>query len=397
METTVLQTDIAIIGGGVAGLWLLNQLRARGYSAVLFEHDALGSQQTIASQGMIHGGIKYALGGSLSGAARAIAAMPGRWRAALAGQGPVDLRGCEILSEYVHLWSSARPSSRLSAFLASKFLRGHVQPLSRGEFPPALNDDAFTGQVYRLDDLVLDIPSLLRTLARPQNEAIVSIDWCDSSLHAAGGSAQLSLPGCRVLAQQFVLTAGAGNAALLAGLGAATPSMQRRPLQQVLVRHDYPGRLFGHCLGHSATPRLTVSTHRMRDGRPVWYLGGDLASDPDTPPDSLIDAARRELQELLPWIDLGDSEWRTLRMDRAEAAQIGRARPDCAFVDRVTAVDNAIVAWPTKLTLCPDLADGVEALLAARDIRPRLRTDLNHLAHLGKPGFAPACWDTLFQ
>ena len=111
----------------------------------------------------------------------------------------------------------------------------------------------------------------------------------------------------------------------------------------------------------------------------------------------MIDAARRELQVLLPWIDLGDSEWRTLRMDRAEAAQIGRARPDCAFVDRVAAVDNAIVAWPTKLTLCPDLADGVEALLAARDIRPRLRTDLNHLAHLGKPGFAPTCWDTLFQ
>ncbi len=397
METTAVQTDIAIIGGGVAGLWLLNQLRAHGYSAVLFEHHALGSQQTIASQGMIHGGIKYALGGSLSRAAQAIAAMPERWRAALAGQGPVDLRDCEILSEHVYLWSTARPSSRLSAFLASKFLRGQVQPLPRSEYPPALDDGAFTGQVYRLDDLVLDIPSLLRTLARPQNEAIVGIDWQDSSLHAAGGSAQLSLPGCQVVAQQFVLTAGAGNAALLAGLGAAAPPMQRRPLQQVLVRHDYRGTLFGHCLGHGTTPRLTVSTHRMLDGRPVWYLGGDLASDPDTPPESLIDTARRELRELLPWIDLGDSEWRTLRLDRAESAQVGRARPDCAFVDQVPAVDNAIVAWPTKLTLCPDLADRVEALLAARDIRPRFRPDLNALAHLDKPGIAPACWDTLFQ
>ena len=60
MVTPVLQTDIAIIGGGVAGLWALNLLRQRGYSTVLFEQDALGSDQTIGSQGIIHGGIKYA-------------------------------------------------------------------------------------------------------------------------------------------------------------------------------------------------------------------------------------------------------------------------------------------------------------------------------------------------
>ena len=42
MVTPVLQTDIAIIGGGVAGLWALNLLRQRGYSTLLFEHDALG-------------------------------------------------------------------------------------------------------------------------------------------------------------------------------------------------------------------------------------------------------------------------------------------------------------------------------------------------------------------
>ena len=53
--------QIAIIGGGISGLWLLNSLRNAGYDAVLFEKNALGSQQTFASQGMIHGGIKYAL------------------------------------------------------------------------------------------------------------------------------------------------------------------------------------------------------------------------------------------------------------------------------------------------------------------------------------------------
>ena len=68
-----LKTDIAIIGGGIAGVWVLNLLRARGVDCMLFERDALGSGQTIASQGMIHGGIKYALGGALTGSSEAIA------------------------------------------------------------------------------------------------------------------------------------------------------------------------------------------------------------------------------------------------------------------------------------------------------------------------------------
>ena len=58
--------DIVILGGGIAGLWLLNRLRTAGYSTVLFERGALGQGQSIASQGMIHGGMKYALGGALT-------------------------------------------------------------------------------------------------------------------------------------------------------------------------------------------------------------------------------------------------------------------------------------------------------------------------------------------
>lgn len=65
-----LKLDALIIGGGVAGLWLLNRLRNEGYQALLLEQEALGTGQSIASQGMIHGGIKYALGESSPGPAR---------------------------------------------------------------------------------------------------------------------------------------------------------------------------------------------------------------------------------------------------------------------------------------------------------------------------------------
>ena len=51
-------TDIIIFGGGIAGLWLLNRLHNEGYQAILLETEALGGSQTIASQGIIHGGLK---------------------------------------------------------------------------------------------------------------------------------------------------------------------------------------------------------------------------------------------------------------------------------------------------------------------------------------------------
>ena len=161
MGTQTLHTDVAIIGGGIAGLWTLNQLRNRGYSAVLFEHQALGSCQTIGSQGMIHGGVKYALAGAWNGGSETIAAMPATWRDCLAGTGQVDLRACKVLSDSFYLWSSAKLQSRLTSFFASKMLRGRVQKLQPDDYPTPLQAPAFRGQVYRLVDLVLDVPSLV--------------------------------------------------------------------------------------------------------------------------------------------------------------------------------------------------------------------------------------------
>ena len=71
--TSSYSTDIVIFGGGIAGLWLLNRLRDQGYHAILLETDKLGCGQTLASQGIIHGGLKYALNGALSGAACTLA------------------------------------------------------------------------------------------------------------------------------------------------------------------------------------------------------------------------------------------------------------------------------------------------------------------------------------
>jgi glycine/D-amino acid oxidase-like deaminating enzyme len=398
MGTQTLHTDIAIIGGGIAGLWALNQLRINGYSAILFEHNALGSDQTIGSQGMIHGGIKYALAGALSEGSETISAMPAIWRSCLEGTGKVDLRACKVLSDDFYLWSSAGLQSRLTSFFASKMLRGRVEKVTARDYPAPLQDAAFKGQVYRLNDLVLDVPSLVQTLANQQREAIFSIDWRNASLQRDNGRATLSLPHCTVVPQRLLLTAGSGNEALIAALGGSAPAMQRRPLQQVLVKHQYRGNFFAHCMGGGPSPRLTISSHRTRADEPVWYLGGNLATEGvDDEPEQLIDKARRELNKLLPWIDLGRTQWRTLRLDRAEPRQSTLARPDSAYVGKVDSVANALAAWPTKLTLSPDLADEIQRQLVTDNILPRHQPDLSLLQSMGQPSIAEPYWDTLFQ
>lgn len=401
MGRHTLHTDIAIIGGGIAGLWTLNQLRNLGYSATLFEHNALGSEQTIGSQGMIHGGIKYALAGNWNDRAETISAMPAIWRQCLRGEGKVDLRNTRVLSQDFFLWSSARLQSRLTAFFASKMLRGRVEKIAPGSYPPPLQSPHFRGQVYRLDDLVLDVPSLVSTLAARQHNAIFNIDWQSAALQREGDQAVLKLPDCTVIPRRLLLTAGAGNEALIAALGGTAPAMQRRPLQQILVKHQYAQDFFGHCMGSNPSPRLTISSHRSHDNKPIWYLGGELAtSGANDNPQQLIARAKKELQQLLPWVDLGQSEWRTICLDRAEPLLDGlhaSLRADSAFVGKVTGVTNVLAAWPTKLTLSPNLADTIERQLIADGITPGHQPDLATLSPLGTPAVATPYWDTLFQ
>ena len=53
----LLDVEVVIFGGGIAGLWLLDELHRAGMTTLLLEAHELGSGQTIASQGIIHGGL----------------------------------------------------------------------------------------------------------------------------------------------------------------------------------------------------------------------------------------------------------------------------------------------------------------------------------------------------
>ena len=392
--------DIAILGGGIGGLWLLNRLCARGYNAVLFESTALGGGQSVNSQGMIHGGIKYALGGALTRSSEAIADMPEHWRRCLRNEGDVDLRGINVLSEHFYLWSTENLTSRLTSFFASKMARGRVEPVRAAERHPIFQDPAFRGNLYKLVDMVLDVPSLIAKLFDNAPGRVFALDGNSLAFEkntdgeATALLAKSNGEALRVTAQRFIFSAGEGNEELLQKLGSEKPEMQRRPLQQALMKHEYPYPLYAHCTGANASPRLTISSHPLADGKWVWYLGGDLATENvDASAGALIDKARRELAELFPQVNFGRTEWATIRIDRAEPKQKGLLKPDKAFAARAAGCANVIVAWPTKLTLAPNMADEVEQLL---DIQPRSSTLALECRRLKSPPLAKPCWELLF-
>ena len=358
--------DAGVIGGGIAGLWLLNVLRNAGYGAVLLESNRLGGGQTLAAQGLIHGGLKYALGGALTPASEALASMPARWRACIAGRGEIDLTPLRPLSDCFHFFTEDGAGGRLAAFFAAKLLQGRVTPLRPRQFPPFLPAGAFRGAVHRLDDFVLDPLDLVKRLA----------DLGAPHVHQVGRRARIELQqdgavihlgGHRLVCSRLILAAGAGNENLLRRLQIPL-AMQRRPLHQVVVRGANLGPFFGHCLTgiRRLEPRLTITSHPCgldQDGkrRWLWSLGGQLATEgADRSAAEQCRHARRELEACLPWLDWRGARFDGFRLDRAEPQQPGNRRPDEAFAQ---GRGNCIVCWPTKLALAPDLGDRVLSLM----------------------------------
>ena len=366
-ESKQVQVDVAIIGGGVAGLWTLSLLRQQGYNAILLENNSLGGGQTRYAQGIIHGGTKYALTGKLTASSEAIAEMPSFWRACLEGEGELDLSNVRLMSEHQYLWSTASLTSRMAGFFASHAMRSRTQALSKSERPGIFQHQQFKGQVYRLDEPVLDTSSLTSVLAEKNSKHLVAIQALAASdnrleiTDTDGNHYSISY-------RHVVLTAGKGNKELLNAFGKKQPQMQLRPLKMVMVRGGLPEMIYAHCLGASVNPRVTITSHTDTNGDIVWYLGGQLAEEGVQRSDEdQINAAQKELSTLMPWLDLSDAQWAALPIDRAEPLMPGGKRPDDVFVE----TDNIVsVCWPTKLAFAPRLANRVLTQIQEQGISP---------------------------
>jgi len=349
--------DVLIFGGGVSGLWLLDTLRRRGARAMLIERGALGTGQTVAAQGIIHGGVKYSLKGVVSASAEAIRQMPTRWRNCAAGRAEPNLSAMRLRSAHCWLWRTASMKSRFGMLGARAGLVVKPVAVEPGDRPVPLRQ--CPGQVYRLDEPVIDTVSFLRVLFERNERLVIHGEPSELSCdRVVVGEHELK-------PKTIVLTAGGGNQALCDTLGIDTPGpiMQRRPLHMVMVRGDLP-ELNGHCIDGGHT-RATITSDTDDAGRTIWQVGGQIAEDGVAmDAGELITHARRELAAVLPGVDLRGLEWSTYQVDRAERAVEQGRRPDDVQIVRQ---DNVIIAWPTKLALAPHMSDQLAGMLGDFD------------------------------
>lgn len=388
-----IQLDAVIFGGGIAGLWILDELVRSGRSCVLIERDALGAGQTIWSQGIIHGGLKYTLDGLLSPAARAIREMPAIWRDCLAGRREPDLSGAAVRSEHCWLWRTDTLRSRAGMLGARVGLRTPVRTVDADARPPALRQ--CPGTVAQLDEQVIDTAAVLSVFLDRHAERIVQAPPHDPAvIRRTGDEVTITLARGDVLLhpQRVILAAGGGNAGLRDTFGLDPGCMQVRDLHMVLVRGAGVTELFGHCVDGART-RATITTVRTREGDLAWQVGGEIAErGVGVAPEDLTRRARAELASVLPGLDLSGALWATYRAPRAEGATPGGKRPE----DVVVLEDGPVLTvWPTKLALAPRAAEAVICRLPAwRGGGSGLGAGLAALANLPRPSVAMASWDS---
>ena len=374
-----LNVDIVIFGGGIAGLWLLERLRQAGYQTLLLENKSLGAGQTRFSQGIIHGGTKYALTGKLTASSESIFAMPQIWRDCLQGKGEVDLSSATLLSEHQYMWATPGLLSRLSGFFASRVVRGRMLAVKKNDYPAAFNNKKFKGKVYQLDEPVLDANSVIKALAKPNMSHIMHIksvtNFSENKISLESGNGEM----WDVATEKIILSAGKGNAGLLKQMGRSVPEMQLRPLQMVMVRGGLPEKLYAHCLGAKVNPRITITSSEDKQGNIVWYLGGQLAEEGiHRTEEEQINKAKKELQSLMPWLDFSEMQWATLKISRAEPKQKEGQRPSTSFYYEEK---NVVTIWPTKLALAPNLANDVLKQLKKQNVTKSGTSKMPEFSH----------------
>ena len=347
--------DYAILGAGIAGLWLHYRLNHQGCQSLLIDINPIGSGQTLSAQGIIHGGTKYSLSGALSRSAEAISTMPKRWTDCIKGEGDVNLTNTKLLSDHQLMWSTKTLTGKLTTFLSNSVAHGRISTVSASNVPSYLLDKD-SSSIYKLEEPVIDISSLLVDISSQYRDLIIQPK--EYKIHrTSDGKVQLIIDEFILEPEQLFLTAGKGNRDILQQLNIKHISMQLRPLQMIFVKAPKLPKIFGHYIGASTKPLATVTSHNHKDGNTIWYIGGNIAEEGAKKDlKQLINDTKNLLSSAIASVDLTQAKWATHYIERAESKQIKLFRPDTVFIK---SVNNIHICWPTKLALAPLLSDKI--------------------------------------
>lgn len=359
------RVDILILGGGIAGLWILHTLRREGYDAWLIDRGPLGDAQTVRSQGILHRGGKYLLDPRRAHHGHGFPDLLPRWQACLDGDGEIDLHKVPVRSPGPWIWSREPYPAHLLDRLSPARQTRRVVP---GTAPPALRRRR---DLLRLEEPVLDMPRLLEALADGHPDRCLESASGELRAEARGGEIQVHDAGSPELppirARATILAAGAGNEGLLRQLRCRRPAMVRRPLRMVVATGPALPPLWLHAVADGVGPSFTITSHGTGAGGTLWYLGGDLSEEgAHRDPRDLCAEARERVRGELPHLDLEGARWASLAVERAEPRLPAGRRKLEPFVHQE---GSLLVVWPSKMVFAPLVGDRV----------------LEHLRGLGLP------------
>jgi glycerol-3-phosphate dehydrogenase len=368
---TLIKADLTVFGAGIAGLWIVNVAKNLGLSVLLVEPHVVGGTQTLASQGMIHGGQRYGLQGKENDHIMMLKDLPEIWNECLAGSGPLDLSDVDLLAENQFMWSPGKLFDTVANFFASKVMQSEIEKVERKNWPAILDSNCGRlGSVYRLKEVVVDTLSLVEALFKPLKDSslkgeVKNFTYDDNKINQvllSVGEQQVTLE-----SSFYVFTAGTGNEELRDKLNLTEKvKTQRRPLKQILVS-PAPFDLFAHCITTDPRPRATITTHYKSDGTRVWYMGGLVGVyGVDKSDEEALKFAKKEITSLFPNVDWSKAEWAVLPVDRAEPKVESGFLPDGPQSAEV--LGNGLFLWPTKMTFAPAVGAEAEKWLKSKEI-----------------------------
>ncbi len=367
---------------------------------MVLEAKALGGGQTLASQGILHGGVKYGIDGAKREIAHQLRDLPPRWLACLGGQGELDLKSVRVLAREQLLWSRDRILGGFASAMARKAMQGVVEEVPKNHWPEVIRSSPPTGSLYAVQEVVLDILSVVTALSKPLHGKLIAGDIHQFIPRESGLAAlEVALANgaqIRLEAEAFVFTAGTGNERAAEALGFGSTATQRRPLRMVMARGmNFP--FYGHCVTASPKPRATITSHPSDDSW-VWYLGGEIAEKGAAlNPSETIERTAKEMRAIFPSVGWHTVEWACHAVDRAEPRDSdGRLPPE----PYVMARGNTLVAWPAKLVYAPLLATRILASpslmnISSKTLPPSDFSKLPQASPGCPPWLLPQAWTRL--
>ena len=380
--------DALIVGGGCAGLFALAAAQRAGMSALLVENNSLGFGQTTSSQGILHAGVKYSLGGLAGDDAKEASEAAHEWIAMLDG-GLMNLSNVRVLTRQCYLWRTSGLRGAAGMLGAKLALRTRPESIDESARPAWLA--GVSGEVLTLAETVIDPRSLLQELTAPRSHSLLKGRVI--SVNQSANHVDIEIESSRrvmVRARHLIACAGLGNQDIL-GLAQVTDApMQQRPLRQAMVRGALP-MVFGHCIDGAKT-RITVtsdvSTHDARDV--VWHVGGQIAEDgPAMHENEFAQYAMDEIKKCIPALSFTGCQFASYPVMRAEPRTGDGRRPSKTFTHtsgRVTTI------WPVKLVMAP-----MAAAAMMKQLEHSPRTTGAHMqwpADLLRPELAARPWES---